>query len=248
MEEAERFARDGYVVLDRIFDPAFIDGLKSEYLRQFPDVASSADRYKVGNRRIQVPIAMTGPYSSPDLYANPALLRLAGVLLGENFLIDSLAVVTALPGAEVQHLHVDHADLFPGNEILRALAGAYGITVAIPLVDLTPETGTTRLFTRSHVRPMKDDEFELPYIDRGHAYAMDYRLWHQGTENRSGAERPIIYLVYSKPWFTDTSNYGSGNRIRIAPEDLAAVPTEHQALFRRLSPNRWSSGAGFTSA
>lgn len=248
MEEAERFARDGYVVLDRIFDPSFIDELKTEYLRQFPDVASSADRYKVGNRRMQVPIAMTGPYLSTNLYANPALLQLAGALLGESYLIDSLAVVTALPGAEVQHLHMDHADLFPGNEIVRALVGAYGITVAIPLVDLTPETGTTKLFTRSHLRPLNDVEFELPFIERGQAYAMDYRLWHQGTENCSEAERPIVYLVYSKPWFTDTSNYGTGNRIRIAREDLAAVPAEHQPLFRRLSPDRWSSGARFSTA
>jgi ectoine hydroxylase-related dioxygenase (phytanoyl-CoA dioxygenase family) len=102
---------------------------------------------------------MKGPYLSPDLYANPELLRLARGLLGEIFLIDSLAIVTALPRAKVQHLHKDHEDLSPGNEVVRALMGAYAVTIAIPLVDLTPETGTTRLFTRSHLRPLREEEF-----------------------------------------------------------------------------------------
>jgi len=247
MDETAQFARDGYVVLEHIFDAAFADELRAEYLRQFPDVTSSSDRYKVGNRRIQVPITMKGPYLSPDLYANPELLRLARGLLGENFLIDSLAIVTALPRAKMQHLHKDHEDLSPGNEVVRALMGAYAVTIAIPLVDLTPETGTTRLFTRSHLRPLREEEFALPYIERGRAYAMDYRLWHQGTQNRSGTERPIIYLVYAKPWFTDISNYGAANRIRIASEDLTAVSAEHQPLFRRLSPERWTKTSKFPS-
>jgi len=238
MDEAERFARDGYVVFDGTFEPAFIDELKAEYLRQFPDIASSPDRFSVGNRRLQVPVRMTGPYLSPHFYANSALLALASAALGEDYLIDSLAVVTALPGAKPQHLHVDHDDLFPGKPFTRAAMGAYGITVAIPLVDLTPDTGTTKLFRASHVKSRDDEDFELPYIERGRCYAMDYRLAHQGTDNRATTERPMVYLVYARPWFTDTTNYGAENRIRIARDDLAAVPKEHRALFRRLSPER----------
>jgi len=238
MNDAERFARDGYVVFDRIFDPLFIDELKAEYFRQFPDIASSPDRFDVGNRRLQVPICLAGPYLSPQLHANPALLALAAAALGEDYLIDSLAVVTALPGAKPQHLHVDHDDLFPGRPFTRAVMGAYGITIAVPLVDLTPETGTTKLFRASHVKPRDDDNFELPYIELGRCYAMDYRLAHQGTENRTSDERPMIYLVYARPWFTDTTNYGAEDRIRIAPHDLAAVPEEYRTLFRRLSAER----------
>ena len=66
----------------------------------------------------------------------------------------------------------------------------------------------------------------------------EYRLAHQGTENRTSDERPMIYLVYARPWFTDTTNYGAEDRIRIAPDDLAAVPEEYRTLFRRLSPER----------
>jgi len=238
MEEAVRFETNGYVVFDRIFDPALIDALRAEYLRQFPDVASSPERYDVGHRRLQVPVQMTGPYLSPALYANDMLLELAREALGPNYLLDSIAVVTALPGARDQQLHLDHTDLFPGNAMVRALMGPYGITVAIPLVDLTPETGTTKLFPRSHRKDLHEDEFELPYIERGQCYAMDYRLWHRGTENRSSHERPVIYLVYARPWFTDITNYGAASRLRIEAGDLAAVPERYRMLFRRLAPER----------
>lgn len=246
MQEAERLARDGYAVFDRVFDPAFVDELRTEYLHQFPDVATSPDRYKVGNLRFQAPIAMTGPYASPQLYANPPLLGLAEAALGGNHLIDSVATVTALPGARIQHQHMDHEDLYEGQPFTRAVIGPYALTVVIPLVDLTPQTGTTMLFRGSHVKPVNDDEYELPYVERGRAFVMDYRLTHRGTENRSSAERPMVYLVYARPWFTDITNYGSADRIRIAPEELAAVPEKDRKLFRRLSPER--SGADVRSS
>lgn len=233
MEEAERFARDGFVVMDRVFDPAFVEELRTEYLRQFPDVGGSPERYPVGNRRLQVPVRMSGPYLSTEFYANPTLIQLASAALGDDHVIESVAVVTALPGAKPQHIHTDHEDLYPGQAFTRAVIGAYAITVAIPMVDLTEETGTTKLFTRSHLKPRGED-FELPYIERGRCFAMDYRLSHQGTENRSPAERPMVYLVYARRWFIDTHNYGNDTRIRIANEDLAAVPEAHRSLFRRL--------------
>jgi ectoine hydroxylase-related dioxygenase (phytanoyl-CoA dioxygenase family) len=111
----------------------------------------------------------------------------------------------------------------------------YALNVAIPLVDLTPETGTTKLFPGSHNRSWSEDQFELPYIARGGCYLVDYRLSHQGTENRGAAERPIVYLVYARPWFTDIKNYGENVRINIAEHSLSAIPSEHRPLFRRLA-------------
>ena len=237
MQAAETFAKNGCVVFDRIFEPAFIDALRDEYFRQFPDVDANPpeDKYKVGGRRLQLAVKMTGAFLSPDLYANPVLLKFAGAALGEDHLIESLAVVTALAGADAQHLHRDHEDLFAEQPLARAMVGAYAVTVAIPLIDLTPETGTTRLFVGSHRRDRNEEAVELPYLECGRCYAMDYRLWHQGTDNRTSAERPIIYLVYARPWFTDISNYGNNNRINIAADDLASIAEEHRPLFRRLA-------------
>lgn len=236
-DAADALIKQGCVRFEHLFDPALIDALRSEYQRQFPDLEANppADGMAVGARRLQLAVQLTGPFLSPDFYANPALLTFAAAALGENFLIDSVAVVTALPGAAPQHLHKDHDDLFQEVPLARSLVGPYAITVAIPLIDLTPATGTTKLFLGSHRGQLDEDAFDLPYGPRGDCYAMDYRLWHRGTDNDSAAERPIIYLVYARPWFIDIINYANNRRINFAAADLAAIPVEHRPLFRRLA-------------
>lgn len=45
-------------------------------------------------------------------------------------------------------------------------------SLVVPLADLTPDTGTTRLFPGSHIG-LKTDAFELPYLKRGDCFLMD---------------------------------------------------------------------------
>ncbi len=232
---AEALESDGFVILENAFDPAFVDALHSEYQRQFPDVSSVDDAYEVGERRLQVAVQLTGPFLSPDFYANRKVLSIVETALGEDILIDNLSVVTALPGAEAQDRHKDHHDLFREQELSRWVIRPYALNVAIPLVDLTPETGTTKLYAASHNRPLSEDRFELAHMKRGGCYIFDYRLWHQGTENRTQRERPIVYIAYSRPWFTDIANYGDNVRINLATSDLPAIPPDHRPLFRRLA-------------
>lgn len=231
----ERLDKDGFAVLDQVIDPALIDALRAEYERQYPDVEAAPDRYRVDKGRLQVSMRLEGPFLSPELYANPRLLALAEEALGSDFVIDNFSLVTALPGAPDQGVHIDHPDLYPGEVFTRAVIQPYALNVAIPLVDLSPETGTTKLFPRTHKRHSGDGEFELPYVERGGCYVVDYRLAHQGTANRSKVERPILYLTYARSWFTDTVNYGNNIRINIRADDLPAIPAQHRRLFQRLA-------------
>lgn len=235
MDAADRFEKDGFVVLEHVLEATFIDALRAEYQRQFPDIASDPEAYTVGDRRLQVPVQLTGPFLSPDLYANSIVLAVTKAELGADFLIDNFSLVSALPGAAAQHLHSDHPDLFPEHIFSRAVIRPYALNVAIPLIDLTPETGTTKLFSGSQNRYWSEELFALPYIARGGCYVVDYRLKHMGTENRGSVERPIVYLTFARSWFTDLVNYGSNVRINIAAEDLQAIPEEHRPLFRRLA-------------
>lgn len=232
---AERLDKDGFVILEHVFERSFIDSLRAEYERQYPDVATAPDAYSVGERRIQVSMQLKGPFLSADLYANPALLGLVEQALGADFTIDNFSLVTALPGAADQHLHTDHPDLFPDHIFSRAVIRPYALSIAIPLVDLSPETGTTKLFPGSHNRYWNENDFVLPYLSRGSCYVVDYRLSHRGTANHGISERPIIYLVFARPWFTDTVNYGNNVRINITREDLKLIAGEHRPLFRRLA-------------
>jgi hypothetical protein len=244
LDFVESFAEKGCLTVERLFDPALIAAIHDEYQRQLGD--RSIDRFpphlNVGDRRAQVPIELKGPLLDPLLTAHPLLLKMIEGLLGPDPLIDSLVCVVAFSGAEDQKLHQDHHDLYPEAAARGDWLRPYAITVAVPLVDLTPETGTTRLFAGSHrLRPGPDGtppdlgKGELPYGKRGSAYFIDYRLWHQGTANTSDEPRPVLYIVYAQHWFTDMFNFRRHARLNLARADAMAMPTAERRLFRRLA-------------
>ena len=41
----------------------------------------------------------------------------------------------------------------------------------------------------------------------GDAIIFDYRTFHRGMPNHSGARRPLLYQTYSRPWFRDEHNF-----------------------------------------
>ena len=244
MSFVEQFERDNFLVIDRLFDPALIDAAAAEVHGQFTDLDAEAlpPHLRVGPRRIQLPVQLKGALLEPALYANPLLLRMLEPLLGRKFLIDSFTCVVAFPGAPEQRLHRDHDDLFMDRQELRERLAPYAITVTIPLIDFTEDTGATRLFAGSQAlggpavdEQLAEAEGKLSYVKRGGCYLMDYRLIHRGTANRSDRMRPMLSLIYARPWFTDAENFNAHPRITIARDDVARIPAEHRPLFRRLA-------------
>src|SRR4029453_14209619 len=235
---AERFLRDGYLVVDRLFDPALIDAVREEFERQHPSIDPDRppEHLKVGHRRLQVPIQLTGALLDPRPLENPLLVGFLKPLLGDGMVIDSVICVVALPGAEEQRVHRDNPDLFDQAIQLPPFA----ITVAVPLIDLTEETGTTQLFPGTHRAVLAEDgtpvdlpEAERPYVARGGCMLFDYHLWHQGTPNRSAASRPILYMTFTRPWFTDQHNMRRHAALSLDREALRQIPGEHRRLFQR---------------
>ena len=244
MSFVEQFERDNFLVITRLFDRALIDAAAAEFQNQFADLDPDhlPPHVRVGPRRVQLPIQLKGPQLDPDLYANPVLLRMLELLLGKDFLLDSVSCVVAFPEAPLQRLHRDHNDLFMDAPELRAQLRPYAVTVTIPLIDFNEETGATRFFAGSQSLgwPAVEEELaqaegNLSYVERGGCYLMDYRLIHRGTANRSDVMRPMLSLIYARSWFTDAENFNSHPRIAIAPEDVAKIPAQHRPLFRRLA-------------
>jgi ectoine hydroxylase-related dioxygenase (phytanoyl-CoA dioxygenase family) len=237
---AERFTRDGCLVVDRLFDPMLIDAVRAEVERQHGDIdpGRPPEHLEVGHMRLQVPIDLKGPLLDPAVYAHPLLMTMLRPLLGDGLVIDNITCVIAFPGAEEQHLHRDHPDLF--DQVLDL--PPYAITVAVPLIDLSEETGTTRLYPGSmdamrgaDGKPTQLPEPVTPLIARGGCMLVDYRLWHRGTANRSRVKRPILYLIYTRPWFTDFRNFKRHAAIALDRESLRHIPREHRPLFQRAA-------------
>jgi len=234
----EKFTEAGWLQLGGLFPVDLIDRLREEATRQADDLMKEQSGHRgylrVGDERVMLSVKLQGPFLGPQVYANPILMTVLSQLLGPDILIDSFTCVTAMPGAREQSLHNDHPALFPVKPALEGDLPPYAITVVIPLIDLTPETGTTRLFPGTHhggeVRSP-----ELPCVSRGDGFLFDYRLRHQGTANDSGAARPVLYVSYARPWFTDVTNFKRQPRINIEREDIKRIPSEHWPLFRRVA-------------
>jgi hypothetical protein len=234
----DEFLEQGWLKAAGIFQPSFIDEVRDEFERQYEELIVSGQGkpgYRtLGDQRMQLSPQLKGPMLDPRLWANPLLMTILKQLLGEDFLIDSIACIVSLPGAENQEPHRDHGKLFKEEPDLNCNLLPFGIIVGIPLVDLTPEKGTMNIFPGIRRDP-KANRSELPAVSRGDCYLVDYRTKHQGTANRSNEWRPVIYIVYSRPWFIDTVNFRRQAKINIAAEDFAALSPAHQRMFRRLA-------------
>jgi hypothetical protein len=238
MSIAEIFGTSGWLPVSGILEPEFVDELRLELERQFDTLIEANCEYsgykQVGDGRVMLSVKLEGPFLRPELYANRMLVGILRELLGPEFLIDSLTSVVAMSGAADQELHRDVPALFPDSPKTSWHSPPYGVTAVIPLIDLTPETGTTRLFPGTH-RGSPPGPDERPFVRRGDCFLMDVRLHHHGLANRSPTRRPVLYIVYSRPWFTDMTNFTRQPRINLGASDIPSIPESHRPLFRRVS-------------
>jgi ectoine hydroxylase-related dioxygenase (phytanoyl-CoA dioxygenase family) len=192
---------------------------------------------RVGDGRYMVTLNLDPPFDNPDLFASPPLLAIARATLGVDVTINSLTVVIALPGAEAQRPHVDHAMLFPSDETASMALPPYALTAIIPLLDLDASTGSTEVWPRGALMATPDTWHDklpgstvLP-LELGDVGIMDYRVCHGGTANPGLVPRPILYIVYSRAWFRDAENFSQTPPLRVNARHLANLPSQYRSLF-----------------
>jgi Phytanoyl-CoA dioxygenase (PhyH) len=228
-------ARDGCVVLGGVWARAAIERARDAYVAWIGDAERSGrgGGMPVGDGRLLVPVELRGALGDPDVVVCPRIAPLCEALLGGDWIVNSFASVVAVPGAGAQPRHKDHDFLF--DAAVAATLPCWAVTLVVPLVDLNDATGTTAVVLGSHRRDDADarDVEVAPAMAMGDALLMDYRLSHFGTPNRSPRVRPVLYAVYSRPWFLDERNFHQLPRVLAPPSGLAqairarvaAVPT-----------------------
>jgi ectoine hydroxylase-related dioxygenase (phytanoyl-CoA dioxygenase family) len=105
----------------------------------------------------------------------------------------------------------------------------YALNVFIPLDRVTEELGPTELWLKSHKESTAKEIMKVlststddnddhtnndpiigPTLSRGSVLMYDYRICHRGTRNLSDTSvRPMLYLMYARPWFQEHLNFGS---------------------------------------
>ena len=121
----------------------------------------------------------------------------------------------------------------------------HAITLAIPLIKLDENCGSTAIWAKSHLEGMKivfDSNTKkilpakLPLPNLGDIYMFDYRVKHSGMANNSNYARPILYIVFSKPWWIDPSNFSANYKpLNITSDGLKLIPKNISSLFRLVN-------------
>lgn len=145
-ELVSEFNKEGCLILDRVFDPAFIQRLHRAFIRDYQHYLVEKDHPDalcVGNKRYQITIEVKDEFNTEQLYANPLVLSLVEQLLGKRFVISDLTCVASLPGAEDMHIHGD-GYIFEGVPIAPLLP-PHAVGLLIPLIQFNRLNGVTRL-------------------------------------------------------------------------------------------------------
>ena len=136
--------------------------------------------------------------------------------------IEKEGLVVGLPGASDQAYHADAPrvppDVWAEHEARKSpTQPAHSLVVFLPLCDLSEANGPTSFLPGSHQRWTSDAleaEADAPGsssagapaildVDAGDAIIFDSRTQHAGGANRSKRARPILYLVFARPWFDE---------------------------------------------
>ncbi|MGB7342802.1 MAG: phytanoyl-CoA dioxygenase family protein [Pirellulaceae bacterium] len=244
-DAVETYLQHGALWIENLFPRRFVQQLSKVYVRKYASLSIEqlgARFAKVGDRRYMVATEIKGKFNSPDLYANSRLMPVLTRLLGRHFIISSFGSVIAFPGAAAQSVHFDYPPLYE-DEATCATLPPHAITMVVPLVDLSLKNGSTAMWLGSHksisARQQLQDLAESGsmagsvFADArmGDAYLMDFRLIHAGMPNQSEIARPVMYIVYSRPWFDESMNFDEQPRINLSRKQLAKMPKELRYLF-----------------
>lgn len=165
----------------------------------------------------------TQPFCNDQVISNSFIKPVVQSLLGDDAKLVYAGLILSFPGSADQPWHRDGTALFADNEfpIGQALP-PYALNIFIPLDDVTSDVGPTEFCVGSHIREkaievMKEIETGNeagttiigPLLKMGDALIYDYRVCHRGTKNVAKKKtRPMLYLMYSRPWFYEHINFG----------------------------------------
>jgi hypothetical protein len=218
LDEAVRALRaDGFVVLKNVVDLAHLDVLRD---RMFEDIAALRARndapfnWNVGNLQQDPP--PFPPFLFRDVLLNDLVVAVTKAVLGPGVKNHFYSGNTALPGDQRQPVHADTGHLWEGLDVAHP---AVQLVVNVPVVDMSPENGSTEIWPGTHLDTSVSVHQDIkvapeaverrraqilplqPTVPRGSALIRDIRLWHAGMPNRTQIPRPMIAMIHAARWF-----------------------------------------------
>jgi ectoine hydroxylase-related dioxygenase (phytanoyl-CoA dioxygenase family) len=234
---AELFQAHGVLQIDHLFPAERVQALQQTFATLYADqfhAGDHPDALQLGHKRYMLTVDMDRVEGAAALAASEQLLPMVQAILGEDCVLGAYTAAVSLPGSRDQRLHKDHPPLFPDTEWHHTLP-SFALQLMVPLVPLTALNGTTRVYKgthRVHSDEAEQQAFHDPLLPLGSGLLLDYRCLHRGLANRSEQVRPILTLVFNRPWFRDTRNYGQQPPLRFSTALLDAAPRRLRALLK----------------
>ncbi|KAA5841836.1 phytanoyl-CoA dioxygenase family protein [Pseudomonas chlororaphis] len=215
-----RLQRDGFVVLERLFDEQQVSRMREDLLGRFCQTGRNSFE---GTRTQRLYAVIAKTRVCDGLVEHPLILGLLDRLLAPNYLLSQLQAINILPGECAQHLHYDDA-FYP----MARPRPAYGAATIMALDDFTGDNGATVVIPGSHLWDGRlptaaEQAAVLPVVmPKGSVVFFLGTLWHGGGANRSGAPRLALTAQYCEPWARQQENF-----ILSTPRHVARQCSEH---------------------
>jgi ectoine hydroxylase-related dioxygenase (phytanoyl-CoA dioxygenase family) len=267
-QEAARaaFHEHGCVLLRGALPAAAVAAMHRDYLARLGTLDYAAmereaakpppNRFlRVGGARYDIVVPMTGAFGNAEVFANPRLINLIGPLLDDDMHLSNFSLVVSHSGATIQHPHRDSEHLFAAPGVGASLP-VYAVNVAVPLIDVDLRTGPTGVWLGSHRLPrapkVERESMTVAPLQRGDCMLLDYRTMHTGLPNASGQPRPIVYMVYARPWFFDHANHVSRIPLDMPLDHYNRLPEQVRRLLVRAysyaARTHWNEADGSSRA
>lgn len=217
---AQALREDGVVVLQGVVDRSHLETLRAKMLDDLDTILARPDapfNFNTGNVQQDPPPFF--PFLYKDILLNDLVIAVTEAVLGPGVKNSFYSGNTALPGGTRQPVHPDVAQLWPN---LVHPTPAFGLVVNVPVVEVTPENGSTEIWPGTHV----DTTYSIqqgaarvseevlarrrvevpplqPNIPLGSVVIRDIRLWHAGMPNHTQTPRPMIAMIHWCGWWND---------------------------------------------
>ena len=224
-ELIDTFETEGFCVIPELLDSATL-ARQREALAPWIEQGPKGRNVFEGTRTHRIYAMLAKDPVFAELVAHPVALAWAEHYLGESCLLSACLAICLEPGESVQPWHTDdgHIDLPPPHPV-------FGVSTFWAFDATTPDNGATEVLPGSHKWPpqdfpgaLQDQHFadgaapkqgEDPgahpdavtvTLAPGSLLVARSDLWHRGGANRSEADRPVVYLTFSRVWYRDTLN------------------------------------------
>ncbi len=220
LQEAVRAVReDGFVVLEDVVSLEHIAALRERMLADLETILARPDAPFNWNRgNVQQDPPPFPPYIFRDVLVNDMVIAVTKALLGPGVKLTAYTGNTATPhGTDRQPVHPDIGQLWPD---LTVASPAFSLVVNVPLVDVSPENGSTEIWPGTHLDTtmfawehdikVPAEKLEArravvppiqPNVKAGSVLIRDIRMWHAGMPNHTDQARPMIAMIQHMGWF-----------------------------------------------